>query len=63
MGKYIRSTQHNDANIAIIPTDCIGSKLAAYLVKSYLTNAFDKGENNAIRVQKLKDLDERYKKN
>lgn len=36
-------TQHNDANIIIISTDCFSPKYAAYLVGEYLKDGFDGG--------------------
>ena len=53
-------TKHNDSNVVIIGTDCISDNLAAYLVECYLVNGFDNGEKNKIRIQIMKDLEEKY---
>ena len=53
-------TKHNDSNVVIIGTDCISDNLAGYLVECYLLNGFDNGEKNKIRIQIMKDLEEKY---
>jgi ribose 5-phosphate isomerase RpiB len=44
------SIQHNDANICIISTDCIGERLAADLIYNYLISGFDGELKNKVRL-------------
>lgn len=44
----------------ILPSDCLGEKLAASLTRDYLQAAFDNEERNMIRIEKLRELDLKY---
>lgn len=44
----------------ILPSECLGDKLAGYLVEAYLRDGFDNEERNMIRIEKLRELDIKY---
>ena len=46
--------KHNDANVVIIGTDCVGEKLSGFLLQTYLESGFDNEERNMLRIQKMK---------
>lgn len=45
--------EHNDANVVIIPMDCVGDKLGGSLVREFLASGFDGQPKNRLRIDKM----------
>ena len=52
--------QHNEANILVLPTHCLGEKVVNSIIDSYLLSGFDGEVRNQKRLKKMKELEEKY---
>lgn len=53
-------TKHNDANVIVLPTHCLGLELAKSMIDTYLNSGFDGEVRNQKRLEKIRELTETF---
>jgi ribose 5-phosphate isomerase B len=52
---------HNNANVLAMGERIVGSEVAKDIVDAFLNTQFSNGENHVRRINKIKDIEAKYK--